>query len=194
MLKRYLILIICLFISSIYFNLFQLPNKIVTGGSAGVSIIINYWFGIEPSKIIFLISILLLLLDLIILGKYKASGAIIATIIYPMFIDITTNINNYIKINLTNMLIISMIIGIFSGVTTAIVYKIGFSNGGFSILCELISKYFKIPLSFSSFIVNIIIVLLGGFSIGLEMIIYSTIILSIHSIIIKLIFETKKLY
>ncbi len=189
LLIKYLILSICLFISAIYFNLFQLPNKIVTGGLAGISIIINYYLGIEPSKIILIISIIVLILGFFLLGKIKTTGAIIATFIYPTFIDLTSDINSYLNINITNLFIVSIIIGILSGLTTGIVYKIGFSNGGLSIVSELISKYTKISLGTSSFIVNIIIVLLGGFSIKISIIIYAIIILFIHSIIINIILK-----
>lgn len=191
LLKKYIILIICLFISAIYFNIFQFPNKIVTGGLAGISIIINYWFNVEPSRIILIISLITLLLGFLLLGKLKATGAIIATIIYPFFIDITSNINNYFKINISNMLVVSVIIGLLSGITTGIVYRLGFSNGGFSIVSELISKYTKISLGLSSFIVNMIIVVLGIFSIGLNVLIYATIILIIHSFIIDKILSKK---
>ena len=189
LLIKYLILSICLFISAIYFNLFQLPNKIVTGGLAGISIIINYYLGIEPSKIILIISIIVLILGFFLLGKIKTTGAIIATFIYPTFIDLTSDINSYLNINITNLFIVSIIIGILSGLTTGIVYKIGFSNGGLSIVSELISKYTKISLGTSSFIVNIIIVLLGGFSIKISIIIYAIIILFINNIIINIILK-----
>ena len=185
-LTRYFILIICLFISSIYFNMLQFPNKIVTGGLAGLAIVINYWFKIEPSNIILIISIITLIVDFLILGKLKAMGAIIATIVYPFFIKITSSINNYVNINLSNLIIISILIGILSGITTGIVYKIGFNNGGLSIVSELISKYINVSLGLSSFIINMIVVLLGGFAIGLKMVFYSLIILFIfHKLTLK---------
>lgn len=189
LLIRYLILFICLFISAIYFNMLQLPNKIVTGGLGGISIIINYYFNIEPSKIILIISLIILILGFFLLGKIKTTGAIIATFIYPTFIDITANINDYVKINIHNLLVVSILIGILSGLSTGIVYKIGFSNGGLSIVSELISKYFKISIGLSSFIVNIIIVLLGSISIGLNILIYATIILMIHGFIINIVLD-----
>ena len=136
-------------------------------------------------------SILLLITGFILLGPFKTTGAIISTIIYPTFIDLTSNINNYFNISINNMFFICIIIGILSGITTGLVYKVGFSNGGFSIVSELLSKYTKISLPISSFIVNIFIVLLGGFSIGFKMIFYSSIILLIHSILMKIILNPK---
>lgn len=182
--SRYFILIVSLFISACYFNLLQLPTKIVTGGSQGVSIILNSYFGLDPSIIIFIISLVLLLLGFIFLGIDKTTGAIVSTIIYPIFIKITSNIGDYISIDLNDKILLSIFIGIFSGVTTGMVYKVGFSNGGFAIISEIISKYKKIPISTTSFIINLIIVILGGASFGWTMVMYAAIVLYIYSIVL----------
>lgn len=189
MLKRYIVLIVCLFISACYFNLLQLPNKIVTGGIAGLSIILNDLIGVEPSIIILLISLSLLIVGTITLGISKTSGAITSSIIYPFFVDITENINKVINLNIENMLIISIILGILFGITTGLVYKVGFSNGGLSILSEIISKYTKVSLSKTIFIINFIIVIIGSFTFGIEMLLYAFIILLINSFIIEIILK-----
>ena len=41
---RYIILILCLFVSSIVFNVFLLPTKLVTGGINGVAILLHNFF------------------------------------------------------------------------------------------------------------------------------------------------------
>ena len=182
--SRYLILIISLFISACYFNLLQYPSKIVTGGSTGVSIILSSYFDIEPSKIIFIISIVLLLIGFIFLGVEKSSGALVSTIVYPIFVDITANIGNYITVDLSDKILISIFLGVLSGVTTGMVYKVGFSNGGFSIISEIISKYKKIQISSISFVINLIIVLAGGASFGWTMVMYAVIVLYIYSVVL----------
>lgn len=184
LIQRYLILVISLFISACYFNLLQLPSKIVTGGSSGVSIILNSYFEIEPSKVILVISLVLLLVGFIFLGIEKSSGAVVSTIVYPIFVDLTSNIGNYITIDLSDKILISIFLGVLSGVTTGMVYKAGFSNGGFSIISEIISKYKKISISNISFVINLIIVLAGGASFGWTMVMYAVIVLYIHSVIL----------
>ena len=184
LIPRYITLIISLFISACYFNLLQLPSQIVTGGSSGVSIIINSYFGLEPSKVVFVVCMVLLLLGFIFLGVEKASGAVVSTIVYPLFIDMTANIGNYLQVDLSDKILISVFIGILSGITTGMVYKVGFSNGGFSIISEIISKYRKIPISNTSFVINLIIVLIGGASFGWTMVLYAVIVLYIYSIIL----------
>lgn len=182
--RRYFLLIVSLFISACYFNLLQLPSQIVTGGSTGVSIILNSYFEIEPSKVIFAISIVLLLVGFIFLGVEKSSGAVVSTILYPFFVELTSNIENYISVDLSDKILISIFLGILSGFTTGMVYKVGFSNGGFSIISEIISKYRKISISSISFVINLIIVLIGGASFGWTMVMYAIIVLYIYSIVL----------
>lgn len=182
--RRYLILIISLLISACYFNLLQLPSQIVTGGSAGVSIILNSYFGLDPSTIIFIISIVLLLVGFIFLGTEKASGAVVSAIVYPIFVKMTADISTYITVDLSDKILISIFLGVLSGITTGMVYKVGFSNGGFSIISEIVSKYMKIPISSTSFVINLIIVMMGGASFGWTMVMYAIIVLYIYSIIL----------
>ena len=189
-LLKYLILIICLFISACYFNLLQFPNKIITGGIAGISIIINNYFNIEPDRIILAISVLLLIIGLFLLGIKNISGTIIASIIYPFFISITKNISDVIKVDL-NIFTISILLGILGGITTGIVYKMEFSNGGLSILSQIIAKYTKLSLSKTVFILNFIIVLMGSIFLNISMILYAGIILLINSFLISIILNKK---
>lgn len=184
LIRRYLLLIISLFISACYFNLLQLPSQIVTGGSTGISIILNSYFDLEPSQVIFIISMVLLLIGFIFLGVEKISGAIVSTVVYPIFVDLTANIGNYITVDLSDKILISIFLGILSGVTTGIVYKVGFSNGGISIISEIISKYRKVSISNISFVINFIIVLFGGASFGWTMVMYAVIVLYIYSIVL----------
>ncbi len=184
LIRRYFILLLSLLISAVYFNLLQLPSQIVTGGTSGVSIILNSYFNLEPSTVIFILSMCLLLIGFIFLGVEKTSGAVVSAIIYPIFVEMTSNIGEYISIDLSDKILISIFLGILSGVTTGMVYKVGFSNGGFSIISEIISKYKKISISNTSFVINLIIVLIGGASFGWTMVLYAIIVLYIYSIVL----------
>ena len=113
LLSRYTILIISLFISACYFNLLQLPTEIVTGGTSGIAIIINAITGISPSLIIFVLSVVLLIIGAFLLGIEKTSGALISTIVYPIFVELTSHLGDYITFDLSDKILISIYIGIF---------------------------------------------------------------------------------
>ena len=112
----------------------------------------------------------------------------LATFIYPLFVRITSYIN---FIYISDKIIISILIGIITGISVGLIYKIGFNNGGISILVEIISKYTKISISVVSFIINIIIVLLGWLVVGNNMAIYSSIIIIINSLVVGLIIKNR---
>ena len=183
LIKRIFILCISLFVSAVLFNYFLSPTRLVTGGSNGIAIIFEYLFNFEASTVIFVISTSLLIISFFTLGFEQTSGAIISTFVYPFFVKLTSNLPNLLPVETTDMLLISIFIGVIYGITNGLVYKNGFNNGGTSIISHILYKYKRISISASSFIMNIIIVLSGGFLFGWTMVMYATIILYINSIV-----------
>ena len=183
--SRVIMMIISLLISSIVFNLFLLPTNIVSGGVNGISIITDYLYGYNPSTVIFIISLACVVLSFIYLGIERTTGTLVATILYPIFVQLTSNIDNYITIDINDLFIISIYIGIIGGFANGLMYKTGFSSGGLPIISQILYKYFKIPISKSSFMINSIIVFIGGIFFGSTKVMYAIIILYINSIILN---------
>lgn len=182
--RRYFELLLGLTISAFLFNILIEPSKIACGGVAGVAIILKHLYNWNSSIIIFFTSIVLLLFSYLYLGKERTKGTIVASISYPILVQLTSYITQYISIDMSDKLLISLFIGIIGGLANGIIYRTGFSNGGFQIISQILYKYFKIRLSLSTFIINAIIVIVGGYFIGITMVMYAIIILFIQSVII----------
>lgn len=182
--RRYLELLFGLTISAFLFNILIEPSNIACGGVAGVAIILKHLYNWNSSFIILFISIILLIFSFLYLGKERTKGTIIASISYPILVQLTSYIAQYISIDMTDKLLISLFIGIIGGLANGVIYKTGFSNGGFQIISQILYKYFKIRLSISTFIINASIVIIGGYFFGITMVMYAIIILFIQSIII----------
>lgn len=86
---RYIISSFCMFCSALLFNLVQLPTNLVSGGTSGVAIILDEIFHFDPAITIFALSIVLLLFSFVFLGFAKTTGSVVATILYPVFVDLT---------------------------------------------------------------------------------------------------------
>lgn len=181
---RYIVMINSLFVTALLYNLLLQPTKIITGGVNGLAIINKYLNGINPSLTIFIISIVMLILSYIYLGRKRTTGTFVATFLYPLFIGITSNINQYIQIELTDLLVISIFIGVIGGLANGFLYKTGFSNGGLPIISQILFDKLKIPIGKTNFIINITIILLGSLFFGTNMIMYAIIILYINSLIV----------
>lgn len=189
--RRYLTMFLSLLISAILFNLLILKANIVCGGVNGIAIIINHIYKIKPSIIIFIISVLLLIFSLFFLGLKRTSGTIVATITYPILVEVTSYLTQYVKIDISDLFLISIFIGVIGGLSNGLMYKTGFSNGGLPIISQILYEKLKVPISKTSFFINGVIVLIGGFYFGWNMVMYAIIILYINSLMIdKVMLET----
>ncbi len=182
--KRFILLTIALLISAILFNLFLLPSKIVSGGTPGLSIILDYAFGFRPSLVVFWVSLILLLFSFFFLGVEKTSGSVLATFIYPIFIDLTAPIGSVIKFDMTDLVLVAVIVGVVGGIANGIIFKTGFTNGGLAIISQILYQYFRISISKSNFVLNGLVMLVGGIYFGWTNVMYAIIILYINSLMV----------
>lgn len=164
--KRYLFLLIGCFLLAFSFNVFFSPNNLVTGGVSGVAIIIDNLFGISKSSFIAIVYILLIILSYLFLGKEKTKYSVIGSIFYPLFVYLTEDLAALIQFNVDNMFLITLFGALISGIGSGLTFKYGFSTGGSDIICQIISKYFKISIGNSNKIINFIIIISSGFFLG----------------------------
>lgn len=181
---RYSVLLASLFLSALVFNLFLYPTSLVTGGMNGVAIIINHVIEIDPAIVIFVGSLLLLGLSYLFLGLDQTAGSVVATIVYPVFVEITEPLSKLIVIDTSDLILMSILIGVLLGITNGLMYKVGFSNGGLNIISQIFYKYFRISLSKTTMVINLIVVLIGGFYFGFNMVLYALVIIYISSFVI----------
>lgn len=180
--NRYLFLIIGTLIYASAYNLFFFKNNIVYGGASGISIMTQKI--IDPSIMILILNIFFILLSLLFLGKEKTLDSVLGSILFPMFVKLTVNIGNYIKIDNDNLLLIAIIGGVVIGFASGIIFKSGFTTGGTDILNQIVSKYFKVSIGTSMLMTDGIIVLLGGFFFGWTRVLYALIVLYIINIMV----------
>ena len=185
LLKRYVYVLIALFVSAISYNLLMYPAKIVAGGANGLSIIMQTLFNIKPSAFILFFSTIILIIAVVTLGVEKSSGALLATFVYPIFVDLTAGITTILSVNESDLILISLFSGILCGGASGIIYKMGFSSGGISLISQMIYEKFHISVSKSSFCINLIIVAAGGLLYGIETIMYAIILLFVNSVVIN---------
>ncbi len=170
--KRYFYLVLGCFLLAFAFNVFFEPNNIVTGGITGIALIIQKLFGIPTSIFILTANVLLLIVSYLILGKEDTKYSIIGSILYPIFLYLTSNIAEYIQFNVDSMLLIILFGAIINGIASGLTFKYGFSTGGSDIICKIISKYFKISIGNSIKIFNSIVIISSGFFMANNGVIY----------------------
>lgn len=175
--------IIGIFIVASSYNIFIAPNNLVPGGVGGLAIILNNLFHLHNSQVIFIFNIFLLFLSLILLGKEKTKASLLGTILFPLFVLLTENINVWLKIDTSHILLSTLFGGILYGLGAGLVFKAGFTTGGTDIINQIISKYLNITLGKSMYLSDGLIVLSSALFLGINSMMYSIIILYIISLI-----------
>lgn len=177
--RRYLELIVGILIIALAFNIFLLPNDLVFGGVSGLSIIIKDIIPIDPSQFIMISSLILLVVSFIVLGKEKTKGSIVGSILFPIFVDLTANVNQYINLDASNLLLSVIFGGIIYGFGAGLVFKAGFTTGGTDIINQIISKYLHVSIGNAMLMSDGLIVLGGGFFFGMTKLMYAIIVIYI---------------
>ena len=179
--KRYLTLIVGLFLYAFAYNLFLKTNNLVTGDVDGIATIFKST--INPNLLIAILCILLLIISFPLLGVKTSMGSVIGTILFPIFVILTSNVADIIKIDSSDLLLIAIVAGVIRGIGYGLTFKIGFTTGGTDILNQIIAKYFKMSVGNAMIIVDGSIVVIGGFVYGWTNMLYALIVLYILSVI-----------
>lgn len=178
-LRRYLELIVGILSIAVAFNLFLLPNNIVFGGVSGLSIIIKELLPIDPSQFIMIASLILLVVSFVVLGKQETKGSIIGSILFPILVGLTANINQYINLDTSNLLLSVIFGGILYGFGAGLVFKAGFTTGGTDIINQIISKYAHVSMGNAMLMSDGLIVVSGVFFFGVTKLLYAIIVVYI---------------
>ena len=178
-----IIFIFGIFLYAFAFSIFYSPYNMIIGGSTGLSIIFREWIDISPSLFVGIVSYTLIIFSFIYLGKEMTYKTIIGTILYPIFLELTSHLVVYFDTELSSMLLVSIYGGASIGIANGIMMKTGYTTGGFNVIYQILNKYLKIAIGKSILFVNIIILLLGFYVFGIANVLYSIVALFISSII-----------
>lgn len=182
-LTRIFLMIISLLLNAILYNMFLLPLNIVTGGTPGIATITHYVYGINPAIMLFILSFACSIISLMYLGLHRTTGTLVATLFYPILVQLTSPLNSIVPEN-PDILLLVIFAGVISGVANGLMYKTGYSNGGFPVISQVLFEKKNISISKSSLIINVSIVLLGSLFFGTTNALYAIIFLYINNVVL----------
>lgn len=179
LLKRYVMLIIGLLIYSVTYNVFFVKNNLIYGGSSSVATIIKDY--VAPPITILFISILALLLSFIFLGKKGASDSLVGSLLFPLFVTLTSSVD--LPIPKDDMMLVAICGAVLIGLANGIMGRSGLGAGGLDSIVHILEVKLKISTGKAFMFLNGLIVIIGGFKFGLRTLLYALIILYIISIV-----------
>ncbi len=184
---RFIVSTISIFIMAFNYNLFFLRYEIVAGGASGIATICHQLFALRPATTILVFNVTLIIISYYTLGKKSTARTIIGSILYPVFVLITSGLALKLAqyINFNELVITILVSGCIYGFFNGIIYKYGYSTGGMDTLILIVNKYFKISIGSASLLLNLFIISCGAFIFGFEKAVYGLLIIAINKYMIN---------
>lgn len=118
---------------------FLAPNKIATGGTAGLAIIFHYLTNLPTGTLLAIINIPLLLVSVKYLGKYFAVKTIVTIILMGVFIDLLAEVILLPALS-KEPLLATLYGGVIIGIGLGLIFKGGASAGGGTIIAKIVTS------------------------------------------------------
>ena len=196
--KKQILDYVCIVIGSILYAistiLFIFPYSTLLGGTSGISVILNQYFSLSPSNISTCLNVLLIVLAFIMLGKEMAIKTLVGSALTTFFIWLLGHVfGNEMRI-VPNIYVSTIAGAAIIAVASGIMFYVKSSSGGTDIVALILKKYTKLHIGIALLITDILIVLIGGFILGINILLCSFLGLLIKTLGIDLIiFLIKKI-
>lgn len=184
---RLVIYVICVILAALSYNIFYVPNSIVTGGMGGLAIVLKKAFGLNTSTFLMISTIVLLIISYIFLGKETAKKNMGCAIFYPVMVSLLEPLTTNVNIQFNSYLFTVLVAIISFNIPLGIIYKIGYNTGGSDMINQIICKYKKTSVGQASNYMNLLIIFTSSFILGIPKSIYGVFALLISNSIVDFI-------
>lgn len=182
-------------LNSIAINAFIIPHKLLSGGVAGISIIVQYTTNISSGFIILALNIPIFIIGLKKVDRDFIIFSLIGMLSLSFFLVVTRGIGSRLMVN--DIMLSSIYGGVLGGIGAGVVFRNRASQGGTDIIAVTLKKSFGISISTLSLIMNAAVVGAGLIiSSRIEVALYTLISMYIASNVMNRViegFDRKKL-
>lgn len=139
-------------------RLFLMPAGLVTGGTTGIALAMEHFFGIPVSGFVLVFNVIMLAAGYLILGKQFAATTVISTFAYPAALGAFQKLFGDLVLT-EDILLCTVFSGLGIGISLGIVIRAGASTGGMDIPPLALNHFFRIPVSVSMYVFDFCILL-----------------------------------
>lgn len=164
-------------------RLFLLPGNLMTGGTTGIGLVVKHFTGVSISGFVLVFNIVMLLVGWTLLGKKFALTTVISSFTYPIALEAANHIFGDLVIT-TDPMLNTIFAGLGIGIGLGIVIRTGASTGGMDIPPLVLNKYFRIPVSLSLNVFDILILVLQIVYNPPERVLYGVLLVMIYTTVL----------
>lgn len=171
------------FLYALTVKLFLLPSGLVTGGTTGIALTVNHFFGMPISGFVLAFNVIMLIIGFLILGKAFALTTLASTFLYPIFLELLNILLGDLCLT-TDLLLATVFTGLGIGISLGIVIRSGSSTGGMDIPPLVLQKILHVPVSVSLYAFDLCILLLQALFRPAENILYGILLVLVYTIVL----------
>ena len=164
-------------------RLFLLPGNLMTGGTTGIGLVVKHFTGTSISGFVLVFNIVMLIVGWTLLGKKFALTTVISSFTYPIALEAANHIFGDLVIT-TDPMLNTIFAGLGIGIGLGIVIRTGASTGGMDIPPLVLNKYFRIPVSVSLNVFDMLILVLQIVYNPPERVLYGVLLVMIYTTVL----------
>lgn len=188
---KYVVMIIMIIIgsaiSALSFDLIIMPNKLLSGGISGISLILNYLFNWNAGFLIFIFNIPIFVLGYKFVDREFVILSLVGTASLSFFIEFFSFLRGVM--HSPDILLACIYAGVINGTGMGIVLRNRASQGGLDIIAVIFKKYFSMNIGSTSLIINTFIVLASSFVTNIYLAMYTLISMYVSSVVLDKVQE-----
>ncbi len=155
----------------------------MTGGTTGIGLVVKHFTGTSISGFVLVFNIVMLIVGWTLLGKKFALTTVISSFTYPIALEAANHIFGDLVIT-TDPMLNTIFAGLGIGIGLGIVIRTGASTGGMDIPPLVLNKYFRIPVSVSLNIFDMLILVLQIVYNPPERVLYGVLLVMIYTTVL----------
>ncbi len=161
-------------------KVFLLPGNLMVGGTTGIGLLIHRFTGMSLSGFVLLFNLVMLAAGFLLLGKKFALTTVISSLAYPVLLEVFDAVFGNMVVT-EDIILNTVFSGLGIGVSLGLVIRMGASTGGMDIPPLVLNKYFRIPVSVSLNVFDMLILLGQAVLNPPERILYGIILVFIYT-------------
>ena len=139
-------------------KLFLIPANLISCGTNGIAFLMEHFLNIPMTTFILCFNLVMLGVGWLVLGRKFAMTTILSSLLYPVLLELLNRLLGDVLIT-EQMLLNTLFSGLGLGLSLGLVLRGGASTGGMDIPPLIIKKFFRIPVSATLWIFDLVIMM-----------------------------------
>ena len=172
--------------------LFIFPNKLLLGGTSGISVVLTSVLPFSPGIILTVINMLLIFLAFAVLGKGMAIKTLVGSVLTTVMIGIIEKPLTFDAPLISDFYISALVGASVIAIASGLMFYVDSSSGGTDIIALIVQKFSSLRIGKALLLTDILIVIVGGALSGIAVLLSSFLGLLVKTLGIDLVIRIIK--